>query len=64
MIQLEFKGDEMSDLKELIEKSRLYRMSDSEREAQRRSFAYGNAKIENERITKEMVDKAADQIKR
>ena len=64
MILSVFEDNEMSDLKELIEKSRLYRMSDSEKEAQRRSFAYGNAKIENERITKEMVNKAADSIKR
>lgn len=30
-----------------------------DREAQRRSFAYGNTKISNERITREMVDEAA-----
>jgi predicted metal-binding protein len=64
VILLVFEEYEMSDLKELIEKSRLYRMTDSEKEAQRRSFAYGNAKIENDRITKEMIDKAADGIKR
>jgi hypothetical protein len=64
VILLVFKDNEMSDLNELIEKSRLYKMTDSEKEAQRRSFAYGNAKIENERITKAMVDKAADSIKR
>jgi len=54
----------MSDLNKLIEKSRLYRMEDSEKEAQRRSFAYGNAKIENERITKKMINEAADKITR
>jgi hypothetical protein len=64
VILLFFEDNEMSDLTELIEKSRLYRMTDIEKEAQRRSFAYGNAKIENERITKEMVNKAADGIKR
>jgi hypothetical protein len=35
-------------------------MSPEEKEAQRRSFAYGNAHIENERVTREMIDKAAD----
>ena len=33
-----------------------------EKEQQRRSFAYGNTKIENSRITREMVDRAADAI--
>lgn len=37
-------------------------MSSDDREAQRRSFAYGNARIENERVTRSMVDKAADRI--
>jgi hypothetical protein len=54
----------MSNLNTLIEKSRQYQMSGDEKEAQRRSFAYGNSKIENERITKKMVDEAADRIKR
>lgn len=29
-------------------------------EEQRRSFAYGNAHIENERVTREMVNEIAD----
>jgi hypothetical protein len=33
------------------------------REAQRRSFAYGNAKIENDRITWEMIVEADEEIK-
>jgi hypothetical protein len=33
-----------------------------EKEQQRRSFAYGNTKIENSRITREMVDRAADAL--
>jgi hypothetical protein len=51
-------------LQELIEKAKSVRMSDSDREAQRRSFAYGNAHIENERVTKKMVDEAADRIRK
>ncbi len=37
-------------------------MSGAEKEAQRRSFAYGNAHIENDRVTREMVDRAAEKI--
>lgn len=51
-------------LKELIEATRTRRMSEGQKEAQRRSFAYGNAHIENDRVTKEMVDEAADKLKR
>lgn len=51
-------------LQELIEKAKSVAMSDSDKEAQRRSFAYGNAHIENEQVTKQMVDEAADRIRR
>jgi hypothetical protein len=52
-------------LKSLLEAAkRAPEMSDSDKEAQRRSFAYGNAHIENVRVTREMVDKAADRIRR
>jgi len=37
-------------------------MSEEEKEAQRRSFAYGNAKIDNTNIIKEMIDSAAEII--
>lgn len=51
----------MSDqFEEMLEVARKVRMSPEEKEAQRRSFAYGNAHIENERVTREMIDKAAD----
>lgn len=51
-------------LKELLERAQRVRMSPDEQEAQRRSFAYGNANIENERVTREMVDEAAKKLKR
>ena len=35
-------------------------MTHEEREEQRRSFAYGNANLANEAVTREMVDDAAD----
>jgi hypothetical protein len=37
--------------------------SEDEREARRRSFAYGNTKIENDLITREMIDEADERIK-
>lgn len=51
-------------LQTLIDAARGRTMSAAEQEAQRRSFAYGNAHIENERVTREMVDEAADKLKR
>jgi hypothetical protein len=48
----------------LIEKARLVRMSSREAEEQRRGFAYGNTKIENDRITREMVAERAEALKR
>jgi hypothetical protein len=51
-------------LSALIEKAKSVRMSQRESEAQRRSFAYGNTKIENERITREMIDERAEELKR
>jgi predicted RNA-binding protein with PIN domain len=48
----------------LIEMARAVRMSASDSEEQRRSFAYGNTKIENERITREMVNERAEALKR
>lgn len=51
-------------LQMLIDASRSKPMSDAEKEAQRRSFAFGNANIENARVTREMVAAAAEKIKR
>lgn len=51
-------------LSSLIEKARSVRMSPRESEEQRRSFAYGNTKIENDRITREMVDERAEALRR
>ncbi len=48
------------DLDKLIEAARFKKFPDAEREAQRRSFAYGNTHIENPRVTREMVDEQAD----
>jgi len=48
----------------LIEKARSVKMSPQDWEEQRRSFAYGNAKIENDRVTREMIDEEAEALKR
>ncbi|MEO0500648.1 MAG: hypothetical protein AAF205_08855 [Pseudomonadota bacterium] len=54
----------MSEIEKLIEKTKYYKQTPAQAEAQRRSFAFGNAKIENDRITRQMIDKAADKIGR
>jgi hypothetical protein len=51
------------ELQALIEAARTRPFPEEEREAQRRSFAYGNAKIENDRITWEMIVEADEEIK-
>lgn len=51
-----------NELQKLIDASRGTPMTEAQKEAQRRSFAYGNAHIENERVTREMVDAAAEKI--
>jgi hypothetical protein len=51
------------DLQYLIEKSKGVSMTPEEREAQRRSFAYGNTHIENDRITRRVVDEQAEKLR-
>lgn len=50
-------------LDELTRRASLVRMTPAQQEQQRRSFAYGNAGIENDRITREMVDRQAEKLK-
>jgi hypothetical protein len=50
------------ELNQLIERARRVVMSDADREEQRRSFAYGNIKIENEMVTRAMVDEEAEKL--
>jgi hypothetical protein len=50
-------------LQELVEAARRVPFPSAEREAQRRSFAYGNTHIENDRITREMVDEQAEALR-
>ncbi len=48
----------------LIEMARTIRMTPEQAERQRRSFAYGNVKIENDSIPWEMIHRAAEDWKR
>jgi hypothetical protein len=50
------------DLQALLEAAKNAVLLPEEKEQQRRSFAYGNTKIGNSRITREMVERAADEI--
>jgi hypothetical protein len=50
-------------LTELLEAAKNARITPEQREEQRRSFAYGNTNIENSRITRETIDKEAEELK-
>jgi len=50
------------ELQVLLDAARKVTMTSDEHEQQRRSFAYGNTHIENERITKETINKAAESL--
>ena len=49
-------------LSRLVELARGVEMTPEQKEAQRRSLAYGNTALENDRITREMIDRHADAI--
>lgn len=51
-----------ADLRTLIEAAKRVEVSPQQRESQRRSFAYGNTSFENQRITREMVDRQAEKL--
>ena len=57
----------MSQLDILIERAREYRkehgFSEEEQDRQVRSFAYGNTRLENDRITMGDVDKAMESLR-
>jgi hypothetical protein len=50
----------MDSLSRLIEMAKAVRVSEDQREEQRRSFVYGNTAFENHEITWEMVNRQAD----
>lgn len=49
----------MSNIEEMIERAKNAAVTADEKERQRLSFAYGNAKTENDLVTWEMVEQAA-----
>jgi hypothetical protein len=49
-----------TDLNSLLSQARQVHMSPADKEAQRRSFAFGNANIENARVTRDTVNKQAE----
>ena len=50
------------EIKLLLKRARSAAVSPTEREEQRRSFAYGNARIENKHVTRRMIDEEADKL--
>jgi hypothetical protein len=51
-----------NELEKLLEAAKYRPLTASEKEEQRRSFAYGNANIENDRVTRETVDQQAEEL--
>jgi hypothetical protein len=51
------------ELEKLLDMARRVQMTPEQAEEQRRSFAYGNTKIENDSITRNTVDRAAETLK-
>jgi hypothetical protein len=53
-----------NELQNLLEAAKSVVLTPEDKEQQRRSFAYGNTVIENPRITRDMIDRAADEVGR
>lgn len=51
-------------LKKLLDAAKTAKTTAEHREEQRRSFAYGNTAFENDRITRDMIDRQADELAR
>jgi len=51
------------DTQKLIERARLLHFTTAQKEEHRRSFAYGNTHIENSRITRELIDREAENLR-
>lgn len=49
-------------LKKLLDAAKTIQPTPAQREEQRRSFAYGNTRFENNRITREMIDREAERL--
>jgi len=51
-------------ISKLVEIAKTVRVSDEQKNEQRNSFVYGNTKIENDAITREMVEKLSKDVHR
>lgn len=51
-----------NELEQLLAAAKRTDLTSDDKEAQRRSFAYGNTKIENDRITRDLVDREAERL--
>ena len=51
-------------LSRLIELARSVHMNDEQRNEQRNSFVYGNTKIENSNVTRELVEEISHRVPR
>lgn len=52
-----------TELQDLLDAAKKIVASPEQKEEQRRSFAFGNTNIENDRITRETVNKEAEALK-
>ena len=50
------------ELEKLLEEAKSRSLTSAEQEEQRRSFAFGNANIENARVTRDTVDREAEAL--
>lgn len=51
------------DTENLLDAARRVQPTEADKEEHRRSFAFGNTNIENARITRELIDRQADQLR-
>jgi hypothetical protein len=52
-----------TELQQLLDAAKNFEFTPEQKEEQRRSFAFGNANIENPRVTREIVDQEAEALK-
>ncbi len=52
------------EIEKLLAAAKGHPLGVTEKEEQRRSFAYGNTRIENDLITRQMVDQQAELLKK
>lgn len=51
------------DLRDMLDRASRVDLTEEQQEEQRRSFAYGNANIENELVTRDIVDQEAEKLR-